>query len=74
MSKKILQTGLYTTEGDEVEALVGRVSKFNLNNLGNPVQLDVIPYEEGDEFVPAPHYKLRFLFPSRDAMRSFWTA
>jgi hypothetical protein len=71
--KQILQTGLYSESGEEVEKLVERVTKFNLQNLATPVKVDIIPYEEGDENHPAPHYKLRFLFPNRDIQARFWT-
>ena len=73
MDKKILQTGLYETQPSAVETFIGRVNQFNLSHIGNAIKLDVIPYEEGDEFVPAPHYKYRLLFPSREIQRAFWT-
>ena len=75
-NKQILQTGLYSDSGPEVEELVGRVTTFNMNNIGNAVKLDVIPYEEGDPAngIPQPHYKLRFLFPNRSIQERFWTA
>lgn len=73
--QKILQTGLYSENGPEVEKLVDRVTKFNLVNIGNAVKIDIIPYEEGDAEtnIPQPHYKLRFLFPSRKIQEKFWT-
>lgn len=76
MAKKILQTGLYSESGPEVENLVKRVTKFNMENIGNPIQMDVIPYEEGDpeNGIPQPHYKLRFLYPSKNAQARFWTS
>lgn len=75
-NKQILQTGLYSETGEEVETLVKRVTDFNLRNLGTPVKVDIIPYEEGDpdNGVPQPHYKLRFLFPNKDIQRRFWAA
>ena len=73
-SKQILQTGLYSTDPTEVEGIIDRVNRFNLNNIGTAIKLDVIPYEKGDAFVDAPHYKFRFLFPSKDAQRRFWTS
>jgi hypothetical protein len=72
--KQILQTGLYTKDAKEAEAVIGRVTQFNLENIGSPVKLDVIPYEEGDQFVAGPHYKFRFLFPNRKIQERFWTA
>lgn len=72
-AQKILQTGLWSTNEKEVESLVGRIEKFNLMNIGNAIKLDIIPYEEGDEFVPDPHYKLRLLFPSKEIQMRFWT-
>lgn len=76
MDKQILQTGLYSESGIEVEKLVGRVTKFNLENIGTAVKVDIIPYEEGDAAngIPQPHYKLRFLFPSRQVQEKFWTS
>lgn len=74
-NKQILQTGLYSESGKEVESLVSRVQKFNINHIGNPVKIDIIPYEEGDPAtgIPQPHYKLRFLFPNRAIQEQFWT-
>lgn len=71
--QKILQTGLFSKDAKETERMIERVNKFNINNIGQPVKLDVIPYEKGDEFVPAPHYKFRFLFPNRQVQMAFWT-
>lgn len=71
--QKILQTGLYSKDDMETRQLIERVDKFNINHIGQPVKLDVIPYEKGDEFVPDPHYKFRFLFPSKAIQRAFWT-
>ncbi|MAZ33840.1 MAG: hypothetical protein Tp178MES00d2C33159091_24 [Prokaryotic dsDNA virus sp.] len=71
--QKILQNGLYCTEDKDAREMIERVNKFNINHIGSPVKLDVIPYEKGDEFVDNPHYKFRFLFPSREVMRAFWT-
>lgn len=71
--QKILQTGLYTKDQGEAEQFIKRVTRFNAMNLGNPVKLDVLPYENGDEFVPDPHYKFRLLFPSKGVQRAFWS-
>jgi hypothetical protein len=74
LTAEVLQTGLYSESGPEVERLVKRVTDFNMKNIGFAVKLDIIPYEEGDpeNGIPQPHYKLRFLFPSRPVMAAFW--
>lgn len=74
-NKKILQTGLYSRSDKEVEQLVSRVTKFNSLNLGSPIQMDIMPYEEGDKEggMDFPHYKLRFLYPNEKARDKFWT-
>lgn len=76
MNKKILQVGLISESGQEVERLVERVTKFNMENIGNHIEMDVMPYEEGDpeNGIPQPHYKLRFLYPNREAQARFWTS
>lgn len=68
----ITQIGLYSESDQEVQDLVTRVTKFNLNHLDEPVTLNVTPYEKGDEFIPAPHYKLSFEYPSKDVQKKFW--
>ncbi len=74
-SQKILQTGLYSVSDKDVESIVHRVSAWNLRNLANPIKLDVIPFEKGDKEnnMEFPHYKLRFLFPNKNAQKNFWT-
>lgn len=75
-NQQILQTGLFSESGPEVETLVKRVQDFNLKNIGKAVKIDIIPYEEGDpkSGIPQPHYKLRFLFPNRKIQERFWTS
>ena len=70
--QKIVQTGLHSSNEQEVKALIKRVDDFNINNIGNPVALDVIPFNEGDVDVPEPHYKFRLMFPKREIQRAFW--
>jgi hypothetical protein len=74
--KKILQVGLYSESGTDVEQFVKRVNYFNTQNIGNAVKMDILPYEEGDPVngIPQPHYKLRFLFPSRQIQEKYWTS
>jgi len=75
LDKKVLQTGLYSRSDKEVKQLVKRVGNFNARNLGKAINLDIIPFEEGDPEggLDFPHYKLRFLFPNRNAQEAFWT-
>lgn len=73
VNKPILHSGLYTKDPNEVKKMVARIERFNITHIGNAIKLDIIPYEEGDEFVPVPHYKYRFLYPSRAIQAEFWT-
>lgn len=72
MNKRIYQTGLWSDDPQDVKDLIHRVDQFNLYNIGNAIKLDVMPYTEGDEFVPRPHYKFRFEYPSKDIQIRFW--
>lgn len=70
--RPILQTGLFCRTDEQAKGMVDRVTKFNLNNLGTPIQLDVIPFEKGDRHCADPHYKIRLHFPSKRIQLRFW--
>lgn len=69
----VIQKGLYCKDPKEVKKFVDRVTTFNLNSLTKPVKMDILPYEEGDAQVDAPHYKIRLAFPDRETFQRFWT-
>ena len=68
----IKQIGLHSNSEKEIEQLVQRVSKFNLNHLGSAIKMDILPCEEGDRDNPDPHYKINFFYPNKQVMRDFW--
>lgn len=68
----VKQIGLFTTSSKEVEDFVNRVSRYNINHLAAPVTLDISPYENGDELIAHPHYKISLTFPSKEILQNFW--
>lgn len=73
MAKKIVQTGLFTTDPVEVTRMVERLNAFNMRNIGNAIKLDILACDEGDGVCAVPHIKFKFVYPSREIQAKFWT-